>query len=499
MGLRSLETELLLARVLQEVASSEHRVELRRCALAQLRDFTPFAAFQQLDRYNLHRLDSFDLTRYCQTNGLKTNEAVSKAIIQQYDGNGDGKLYEDEFYQLILPSTDAYWRDEALSRVRPSYLSVAASTALKALLEAEIEYHETVERVKIDLVTRADFHAFSAFQTIDAANIGQLDRASLKWFLRKHSFDPTDSDIDAVFRRWDTDDDERLAFREFADALAPIQPVGARETVVDLPRPADTPPREKPKASSSEPSKPEDMTIDDLKTDMKSSANRESKAEGELQASLRSSKSPYWPPPPPPTVSPQERDAVLDLFQEQLANLKELEAIRQEVALCADFTIEDAFTLLDTKDTGNVEISDFLEALDGMGIKVFGDDGEMVVKRYENGGNLSIKGLRAMVEASTDSYRRLLSGHTSQRMRASERSAVLRPSSRGKFVDLLRVLLHIEHRNEVRRQELQQLSEFRPALVFSLIDSRNRGYIGPAEVILNAGKGVYGAIGSDCE
>jgi hypothetical protein len=84
-------------------------------------------------------------------------------------------------------------------------------------------------------------------------------------------------------------------------------------------------------------------------------------------------------------------------------------------------------------------------------------------------------------------------------MRASERSAVLRPSSRGKFVDLLRVLLHIEHRNEVRRQELQQLSEFRPALVFSLIDSRNRGYIGPGEVILNAGKGVYGAIGSDCE
>ena len=34
---------------------------------------------------------------------IKPNEAVSKAIKQHYDGNG--KLYEDEFYQLILPST----------------------------------------------------------------------------------------------------------------------------------------------------------------------------------------------------------------------------------------------------------------------------------------------------------------------------------------------------------------------------------------------------------
>ena len=88
-----------------------------------------------------------------------------------------------------------------------------------------------------------------------------------------------------------------------------------------------------------------------------------------------------------------------------------------------------------------------------------------------------------MVEASTDSYRRLLSGHVSQRLRTSEQSLALRPSTKGKFVDLLRVLLHIEHRNEVRRQELQQLAEFRPSLVFSLVDARNRGYIGPGEVM----------------
>jgi len=484
MGLRSLETELLLARVLQEVAASEHRVELRRCALAQVRDFTPSAAFQQLDRYNLRRVDSFDLTRYFQTNGLRASEAVAKAIVQQYDGNGDGKLNEDEFYQLILPSTDAYWREEALNRVRPSYLSVTASTALRALLETEIAYHESVERVKIDLVTRADFHAFSAFQTIDTDNIGQLGRASLKWFLRKHSFDPTDADIDAVFRRWDTDDDERLAFRELADALAPLQPVGSREVAVDLPRPVDTLPREKPRDSPRpETSKPEDMTLEDLKTDQKSTSRPEAKPEGELQSSLRSSKSPYWPPPPPPTVSPQERDAMFDFFQEQLANLKELEAVRQEVALCTDFTVEDAFQLLDTKETGTVELSDFVEVLERLGIKVVGDDAEMLVKRYESEQSLSVRGLKRMVEASTDSYRRLLSGHVSQRLRTSEQSLALRPSTKGKFVDLLRVLLHIEHRNEVRRQELQQLAEFRPSLVFSLVDARNRGYIGPGEVM----------------
>ena len=61
----------------------------------------------------------------------------------------------------------------------------------------------------------------------------------------------------------------------------------------------------------------------------------------------------------------------------------------------------------------------------------------------------------------------------SLRMRTSERSVVLLPSSKAKFVDLLRE--HIEH--PMRSGELKQLSEFRPALALSLVDSRSRGYI----------------------
>ena len=42
---------------------------------------------------------------------------------------------------------------------------------------------------------------------------------------------------------------------------------------------------------------------------------------------------------------------------------------------------------------------------------------------------------------------------------------VLLPSSKAKFVDLLRELLHIEH--PMRSGELKQLSEFRPALILA--------------------------------
>ena len=129
---------------------------------------------------------------------------------------------------------------------------------------------------------------------------------------------------------WHTED-ERLTFREFVDALAPYS-LWERGNCCRL---ADTSPREKPKARASV----QTRRNYSYNTDRKSSANRESKAEGELQASLHSSKSPSWPPPPPSVSS-----------QELLANLKELEAIRQEVALCADFTIEDAFMLLDAND-----------------------------------------------------------------------------------------------------------------------------------------------------
>lgn len=480
MGLRSLETELLLARVLQEVAAGEHRVELRRCALSQLRDFTPMAAFQYFDRYNLHRIDSFDLLRYVQTRGLPYSESLVKAIIQQYDGNGDGKLYESEFYQLLLPSTDVYWREEALSRIRPTYLSVPVSNSLQDLLESELAYHRSVEQAKVSLITRPDFHAFSAFQSLDATNTGYIDRAALKWFLRKHSCDATEADIDAIFRRWDTDDDERLAFREFADALAPINPVSStspRENTVDLPKVTESPPR-KTEETESKPAKTGDMTLEELKEDLP----KESKVTvSESQASLRSSKSPYWPPPPLPSVSEEEKTAVVELMQEQVENLKELEAVRQEVGLCADFTIEDAFQLLDLKDSGTVDLSDFTSALDQLGIKVYADDASMLLQRYSNEPTLSLRSLRNMVESGTaDAYNRLRS---SQRLRSSEKSVGLRQSTKVKFSDLLRILLHIEHRNEVRRQSFQQLSEFRPALLFGLMDVRNRGYIGASEVV----------------
>ena len=125
---------------------------------------------------------------------------------------------------------------------------------------------------------------------------------------------------------WHTED-ERLTFREFVDALAPYS-LWERGNCCRL---ADTSPREKPKARASV----QTRRNYSYNTDRKSSANRESKAEGELQASLHSSKSPSWPPPPLPS---------------RTTNLKELEAIRQEVALCADFTIEDAFMLLDAND-----------------------------------------------------------------------------------------------------------------------------------------------------
>jgi len=109
--------------------------------------------------------------------------------------------------------------------------------------------------------------------------------------------------------------------------------------------------------------------------------------------------------------------------------------------------------------------------LESLGIAVFAEDALFLIRRYGTNSRLS-KGNHAFM-VSPESYAQI----ANQRYESS-----MRPLTRSKYVDLLRLLLHIEHRNEVRRQDCAKLTEFRAEVLFASLDEEGLGYVTAKEV-----------------
>lgn len=457
----------LLAELLWIVADAERKVEQQRLALCQSRDFVPYAAFKAVDRRGLGRTDAADVMRFLRDTGISHSDLEVSALIRQYDGNEDQRLSEPEFEQLILPASDIALRTVVTQRVRPAVLSADSSQTFKALLEAELRYQQRVETAKMTLFAQSDFSLVEAFRAVDSSNMGYLDRAALKWFLRKYEYDINDSDLDAIFRRWDTDDDERLAYREFTEAMTSLNPsirverisVESQHSESRKSEPVSTPIGEiVSKSEDSQPFRPSEE------------AQLSFRPSEELQQSpARLSEQPRHSTSLSSGITEAEKAALVDTFHEQVVNLRELELLKQETALCPDFNIENAFALLDLQDSGAVTAEAFAKVVLAYGIKVFGDDAELLIRKYASNEKLTLTAFTAMVSPSGESYRRLLNSHPVQPLRSTDRHLSLRAGTRTKYIDLLRLLLHIEHRNEVRRQGYRHLKTFHPDLLFQLL------------------------------
>lgn len=452
--MRSLGSERLLADLINQVACEEQRVESARLAFARTPELLPHTAYRHITGED--GIDRSELAICLAGLKVECRDMEILGIIAQYDGDGDGRLSEEEFRQLILPATDLSIRNLALSRPGPALLSLSGAEALQKVLEAEINYQRSVERAKSDLLRKGDFTVLEAFQTLDTGAVGRIDRTRLKWFLRKHAFLPTETDLDAVFRRWDTDDDEELSYSELAEALAPrrlSQDLKSSEESSEI---AEFPPSEDLIESKG--------TITAVNRSLSGDVQRS-------KTGISLVKSPYWPPPTPLRPSESELSAFIDTLQEQVANIKELEILKQEIALCSDFTADAGYSLLDPQSSEEVDAKTFPQALESLGISVFADDAFFLIQRYGTNSRLSKENHADMVRPQ--SY-----GQTgNQRYETS-----MRPLTRAKYVDLLRLLLHVEHRNEVRRQECAQLAEFRPKVLFACIDEEGLGYVTAKEV-----------------
>jgi len=142
-----------------------------------------------------------------------------------YDSNDDSRLSFSDFQNAVLPATDLYLREIALSR--PVFrsdqpLSYAVSWALARVFEKEIQAFKNLENKRKDLVERYDWDVHTAFRTIDQERFGYIDPEAIMLFFEESGFILTSKENDALFRRADKDCDGRIDSLEFKKLMHPI-------------------------------------------------------------------------------------------------------------------------------------------------------------------------------------------------------------------------------------------------------------------------------------
>lgn len=217
----SKETENLLAFMIQNLASDEISVENFRIVLVENIDFEPFSCFQELDKRKMNLIHYKDIQKYFEMNQIDCSDAEAAQIVAQYGKYSKEVLDYNDFCKLVLPATLNSMHSIAAKRRSPIKIPFNVEFQLARLLEKELFLQRNLARNRHLLAARDDFNVRNSFISIDYKETGYFNKDLLTEFMRKNGIYFSNLEINAVMRRWDRDNDDRISYAEYTIGIIP--------------------------------------------------------------------------------------------------------------------------------------------------------------------------------------------------------------------------------------------------------------------------------------
>jgi len=255
--------ELALTSVIEKEIDLQRRLESLKRELQVQYDYSPFAAFRSVDRYNSGRIDSVNVGSFLRQNGHYSSEMENLAIVRRIDTDGDACVVYSEFAEFIrsaFPSPRPSTPPRAMSASRGASSPLKSSSPMRSSsanrtagrssaspmrgsspsrtsptrkpvlriydedqlvhgLKDECNNEQEIENAKIMLAQKHDFNIRDAFDIFDVPRYGQVDAFQLRSGLNAIGVYPTADEVDLFVTRYDQDGNRRLGFHEFADAF----------------------------------------------------------------------------------------------------------------------------------------------------------------------------------------------------------------------------------------------------------------------------------------
>jgi Ca2+-binding EF-hand superfamily protein len=241
---------------LEDTTTSQKEIDLQRRLESLKRelqvqyDYSPFAAFRSVDRYNSGRIDSVNCGSFLRQNGHYSSEMENLAIVRRMDTDGDACLVYSEFAEFVasaFPSpgparsstpprnmsasrgassplkSSSPMRSSSANRTAgrnaspvrggtsPSRTSPTRQPVLRLSDEDQLVHglkdlcngEQELENAKIALAQKHDFNIRDAFDIFDVPRYGQIDSYQLRSGLNAIGVYPTSDECDLFITRYD--------------------------------------------------------------------------------------------------------------------------------------------------------------------------------------------------------------------------------------------------------------------------------------------------------
>ena len=186
----SYESEKRLKNLLVALGEGEREMELCRARLCSIPDFSPYSAFQRVDRDANALIYASEIVNFLRDNAVfHVGEGEAYNLVRFFDADGSATLRQNEFIQMLLPCEDNMLRSMAIDRPTRrvghfDYLPRDIEMAMTTVFEREIDYARKVNVLKRELLCQYDFSHLAAFRSIDRMGTGRIDTVMLGSFLR---------------------------------------------------------------------------------------------------------------------------------------------------------------------------------------------------------------------------------------------------------------------------------------------------------------------------
>ena len=253
--------ELAIANIIEKEIDLQRKLEILKRELEVQYDYSPFAAFRSIDRYNSGRVTTVELGSFLRQNGHYASEMELLAIIRRIDTDGDSTVTYSEFADFIrplapLPRPVTYepparysspqrmthssplkntsparsfsaQRSRAPIMASPSRTSPVRQPLLRLNDEDELVHalkeqcnlEQELENAKINLSHKSDFNLYDAFNIFDVPRYGSITVHELQSGLNAIGVYPTYDECELFITRYDKNGDRRVNFSEFSAAF----------------------------------------------------------------------------------------------------------------------------------------------------------------------------------------------------------------------------------------------------------------------------------------
>jgi len=318
--------------------------------------------------------------------------------------------------------------------------------ALCRIFEKELDQFQAVETVKRDLADRYDFYFHAAYRLVEQDSYG-IGSVALGEFLNKNGFILSDGDIDSIIRRFDSTGDARISYSEFCDKVLPYEPAyhhypryryyryyplrnyyddsystrmyrstlplsargrtsyGSPSRMAQTSRSFHASPSRTSRSFMASPSRtarsfiaspsrtayasrsfavspgralstsPNRSTLSPTRSPVREEFTTPTKSPGKSFASYSAEKQ--------SPLREEDEDELMQTLKTQIKSERELESIKQSLALQSDFNLLDAFRLFDTKGRGWITSSELESGMKEFGVYPTRDEVYLFMRRLD--------------------------------------------------------------------------------------------------------------------